>query len=120
MACNYKNEAVECFLLPNQPDEGNFTSWVAYEAALDVYQCDHALALNDCEQWKQHEQIEDVHHKAKAAKIKAAAAKECQEAAEHMRKCPWLKEGGKAGLSIKCCKCCILKGKFDSYSLSLC
>ena len=34
MACNYDNKAMECFHLPDQADEGNFTSRVAYKATL--------------------------------------------------------------------------------------
>jgi len=55
MAHDYESEAVEKFLLPHQPDEGNYTSRVAYETTHKAYQHDHAHVLEACEQWKQHE-----------------------------------------------------------------
>ena len=85
MARDYDNKAVEHFLLPKQPNEGNFTSRVAYKATLKTYQCDHICVLNEHEQWKECEQVEDTCCKAEAAKVKAAAAKEHREAAEQCR-----------------------------------
>ena len=85
MACNYENEAVEKFLLPNQPNEGNFTSKKAYGAMMDVYRHNHACVLEVHEWWKQGEQIEDVHWEA-------AANKEHREAEEQSRKHCHLKE----------------------------
>ena len=55
MARNYKNKAMEHFLLPEHPDEDNYTLMVAYEAALEVYQCNHACVLDKCERGKQWE-----------------------------------------------------------------
>ncbi len=52
---------MEKFLLPNQPDEGNFTSRVVYETVMKAYQHDRMHVLEALEQWKQHEKIEDVH-----------------------------------------------------------
>ncbi len=60
MACDYETEAMEKFLLPSQPDEGNFTSRVAYKAVMKVYQCDHTCVMEACEWWKQGEWIEDM------------------------------------------------------------
>ncbi len=37
MACDYETKAVDKFLLPNQPDKGNFTSRLAYKAMMKVY-----------------------------------------------------------------------------------
>ncbi len=115
MAHNYENEAVEKFLLPNQPDEGNFTSRAAYETTLKVYQHDRACVLDNHEQWKQHKQIEDPHQEAKAARVRAAAKKEHREAVEWTRKHPHIEEEeAEAGPSIECSKHCILKGTSDS------
>src|SRR6266436_4720888 len=87
MARDYKSEAVEKFLLPSQPDEGNFTSRTAYETMLKAYQCNHMRVMEVCERWKQGEQIEDVHWEAEAARARAVAEKEHREAAERTRKC---------------------------------
>src|SRR5260221_13511725 len=73
MAHDYESEAVEKFLLPSQPDEGNFTSRTAYETALKAYRCDHTCVMEAREWWKQSEQIEDVHWEAEAARARAAA-----------------------------------------------
>src|SRR5258708_356202 len=79
MACNYENEAMGKFLLPSQPDEGNFTLRMAYEAVLKVYQCDHMHVMEVHEWWKQGEQIKDVHQEAEAARARAVAKKEHRE-----------------------------------------
>ena len=55
MARNYENEAMEKFLLPHQPDEGNYTLRVAYETTHMAYQCNRTHVMEACEQWKQHE-----------------------------------------------------------------
>src|SRR5260221_2650712 len=105
MARDYKSEAMEKFLLPSQPDEGNFTSRTAYETALKAYRCDHTCVMEACEQWKQSEQIEDAHQEAEAARARAVAEKEHREAAERSRKCHRLEEEGvEAGASVKRCK----------------
>src|SRR5258708_3105437 len=105
MACDYENEAMGKFLLPSQPDKGNFTSRTAYETVLKAYQHDHMCVMEVCEQWKQGEQIEDMHQEAEAARARAVAKKEHREAAEWSRKCRRLKEEVvEAGMSVKCCK----------------
>src|SRR6266436_4955697 len=105
MACNYKSEAVGKFLLPSQPDEGNFTSRTAYKTVLKAYWHDHMCVMEAHEWWKQGEWIEDVHQEAEAARVQAAAKKECREAAEQARKRRRLKEEeAEAGTSIECCK----------------
>src|SRR5260370_24393467 len=76
MACDYKSEAMGKFLLPSQPDEGNFTSRTAYGTALKAYQCDHMRAMEVCKRWQQGEQSEDA----------------CCEAAEWSTKHHYLKE----------------------------
>src|SRR5258708_22143164 len=53
MARDYENEAMGKFLLPSQPDKGNFTSRMAYETMLKAYQCDHTCVMEVCEWWKQ-------------------------------------------------------------------
>src|SRR5258708_39506842 len=112
MDCDYESEAVEKFLLPSQPDEGNFTSRMAYETALKAYQCDHTCVMEVRERWKQSERIEDAHREAEAARARAVAEKERREAAERTRKRHRLKEGeAEAGMSVKCCKQCAAKGK---------
>src|SRR5258708_16977488 len=94
MACDYKNEAMKKFLLPSQPDKGNFTSRTAYETALKTYQHDHTRVMEVREWWKQGEEIKDV----------------CWEAAEWSRKCCHLEEEeAVADMSIKHCKCCALR-----------
>src|SRR5260370_36053950 len=112
MARDYECEAVEKFLLPSQPDEGNFTLRTAYETALKAYQCDHMRVMEAHERWKQGEQIEDVRQEAEAARARAAAKKECREAAERTRKRRRLEEGeAEAGTSIKRCKQYAATGK---------
>src|SRR6266436_6077946 len=121
MAHDYESKAVEKFLLPSQPDKGNFTSRMAYETALKAYQCDHMHVMEACEQWKQSEQIEDACREAEAARARAVAEKEHREAAEQSRKCCCLKEeGAEAGTSIECCKRCSAKGKSVCGTSSLC
>src|SRR5258705_4762426 len=92
MACDYESEAMEKFLLPSQPDKGNFTSRTAYETALKAYWRDHTHVMEACERWKQGEWIEDVRREAEAARAHAAAEKEHREAAERTRECCRLKE----------------------------
>src|SRR5258707_571034 len=105
MACNYENEAMGKFLLPSQPDEGNFTLRTAYETVLKAYQHDHTHVMEAHKWWKQGEQIKDA----------------CQEAAEWSRKCHCLKEEeAEAGTSIKHCKQCSAKGKSVCGTSSLC
>jgi len=116
MARDYKSEAVEKFLLPSQPDEGNFTSRTAYKTALKAYQHDHTRVMEACEQWKQGERIEDTHQEAEAV-----AKKERREAAEQSRKhCCLEEEGAEAGMSIEHCKRCSTKGKSVCGTLSPC
>ncbi len=55
MARDYESEAMEKFLLPHQPDEGNYTLRAAYETAHKAYQCDCTHVMEAHEQWKQHE-----------------------------------------------------------------
>src|SRR5258708_30766970 len=55
MAHNYKSEAMEKFLLPHQPDEGNYTSRVAYETTHKAYRCDHTCVMAAHKEWKQRE-----------------------------------------------------------------
>src|SRR6266436_8764175 len=86
MARDYENEAMEKFLLPSQPDKGNFTLRMAYETMLKAYRHDHMHVMEACEQWKQSERIEDVCQEAEAARARAAAKKERREAAEQSRK----------------------------------
>src|SRR5260370_26760728 len=112
MAHNYESEAMEKFLLPSQPDEGNFTSRTVYETALKAYQHDHTRVMEACERWKQGERIEDTRQEAEAARACAAAEKERREAAERTRKHRRLEEGeAEAGTSVECCKRCAAKGK---------
>src|SRR5258708_39261919 len=102
MARDYENEAVEKFLLPHQPDEGNYTLRVAYETTHKAYQCDHAHVMVACEEWKQCEQIEDTHCKAEAVRVRAA---------EWSKKCPHVKEvEEEVDTAIEHCKRCIAKG----------
>src|SRR6266436_1773638 len=86
MARNYENEAMGKFLLPSQPDKGNFTLRTAYETALKAYRHDHMHVMEAHKWWKQGEWIEDTHQEAEAARARAAAEKECREAAEWSRK----------------------------------
>src|SRR5258708_35679030 len=105
MDCDYESEAVEKFLLPSQPDEGNFTSRMAYETALKAYQCDHTCVMEVRERWKQSERIEDAHREAEAARARAVAEKEHREAAEQSRKCCCLEEEwAEAGTCVERCK----------------
>ncbi len=105
MAHDYESEAVEKFLLPSQPDKGNFTSRTAYKTTLKAYRHDHTCVMEACKRWKQGEQIEDVHQEAEAARARAVAEKERREAAEQSRKHHCLEEGeGEAGMSVECCK----------------
>src|SRR5258705_13752108 len=80
MACDYESEAMEKFLLPSQPDEGNFTSRTAYETVLKAYRHDHMHVMEAHEQWKQGEWIEDMHREAEAARAWAGAEKGHREA----------------------------------------
>src|SRR5260221_5134194 len=113
MACDYKNEAMGKFLLPSQPGEGNFTSRMAYETALKAYWCNHMRVMEVHKQWKQGEWIKDTHQEAEAARARAAAEKECREAAEQSRKCCHLEEEeAEAGTSVEHCKQCSAKGRF--------
>src|SRR5258708_1304889 len=112
MARDYESEAVEKFLLPSQPDEGNFTSRTAYETALKAYRRDHMHVMEVRERWKQGERIKDMHREAEAARAHAAAEKECREAAERTRKRCRLEEGeAEASTSVERCKRCAAKGK---------
>ena len=121
MARNYESEAVEKFLLPSQPDKGNFTSRMAYKTALKAYRCDHTCVMEAHKQWKQSEWIEDACWEAEAARARAVAKKECREAAEQSKKCCHLEEeGAEAGASIECCKQCSTKGKSVCGTSSLC
>src|SRR5260221_3615339 len=121
MARDYESEAVEKFLLPSQPDEGNFTSRTAYETALKAYRRDHTHVMEVRERWKQGERIEDVHREAEAARAHAAAEKEHREAAEQTRKRRRLEEGEvEAGTFVQCCKRCATKGKAVCGLSSLC
>src|SRR5258708_243008 len=112
MAHNYESKAMGKFLLPSQPDEGNFTSRTAYETTLKAYRRDHMCVMEAHEQWKQGEWIEDAHREAEAARVWAVAEKERREAAEQSRKHHCLKEEeAEAGTSVKHCKQCAMKGK---------
>src|SRR5258708_7429238 len=94
MARDYESKAMEKFLLPSQPDKGNFTLRTAYENMLKAYQRDHMCVMEACEQWKQGEWIEDMRQEAEAARAQAAAKKECREAAAWSRNHRHLEEGG--------------------------
>ncbi len=73
------------------------------------------------EWWKQSEWIKDACWEAEAARARAAAEKECREAAERSRKHHCLKEEeAEAGMSIKRCKQCSTKGKSVCGTLSPC
>src|SRR5258708_32217723 len=112
MAREYESKAMEKFLLPSQPDKGNFTSRTAYKTAVKAYWRDHTGVMEAQERWKQGEQIEDMRWEAEADRACAAAEKECREAAEQTRKCRRLEEGeAEAGTSIEHCKRCAAKGK---------
>src|SRR5260221_5945573 len=121
MACDYETKAMGKFLLPSQPDKGNFTLRTAYKTMLKTYQCDHMCVMEACKWWKQGERIKDVHQEAEAARARAAAKKEHREAAEWSRKHHHLKEeGAEAGTSVKHCKRCSTKGKSACGTSSLC
>ena len=121
MARDYESEAVEKFLLPSQPDEGNFTSRTAYKTALKAYQHDHTRVMEVHKWWKQGERIEDTCREAEAARARAAAEKERREAAEWTRKRCRLEEGeAEAGTSVERCKRCAAKGKSVCGLLSPC
>src|SRR5258708_22510057 len=121
MAENYENEAMGKFLLPSQPDEGNFTLRTAYETMLKAYQHNHTHVMEACKQWKQGEWIKDAHQEAEAARARAVAKKEHREAAEWSRKCCSLEEEeGEAGTSVGHCKRCSAKGKSVCGTLSPC
>src|SRR6266481_9734373 len=75
MARDYESEAMEKFLLPSQPDEGNFTSRTAYETTLKTYWHDHTHVMEARKWWKQGERIEDARREAEAARAHAAAEK---------------------------------------------
>src|SRR5258708_19719840 len=92
MVRNYENKSHLKFLLPSQPNEGNFTSRVAYESALATYQRDHDRVVEARDRWKQSEQVEDARRESKAARARAAAEKERREAAERSRKRPRLED----------------------------
>src|SRR5258707_7051690 len=112
MARDYESEAVEKFLLPSQPDEGNFTLRTVYKTTLKTYWRNHMRVMEACERWKQGEQIKDACREAEAARAHAVAEKERREAAEQTRKCCRLKEGeAEAGTSVERCKRCAMKGK---------
>src|SRR5258708_32469201 len=112
MACDYENEAMGKFLLPSQPDEGNFTLRMAYENALKVYWHDHMHVMEAHEWWKQGEGIEDAHWEAEAARARAAAAraravaeKEHSGAEEQSRKLHHLEEEGAGGrMTVEHCE----------------
>src|SRR5258708_17409926 len=111
MARNYESEAMEKFLLPHQPDEGNYTSRVAYETTHKAYQHDHACVMVAHKEWKQHERIEDTRHEAEAARVRAVADKEHREAVEQSKKCPHVEEvEEEVDTTVECCKWCIVKG----------
>src|SRR5258708_2510014 len=88
MARDYESKAVEKFLLPSQPDEGNFTSRTAYETVLKNYWRDHMHVMEVHEWWKQGEQIEDVRREAEAARARAAAEQEPSQPAERTKTHP--------------------------------
>src|SRR5258708_17289715 len=112
MAHDYESESVEKFLLPSQPDKGNFTSRTAYKTVLKTYWRNHTHVMEAWKQWKQGERIEDMRREAEAARARAAAEKECREAAEWTRKRHRLEEGeAEAGMSVECCKRWGVKGK---------
>ncbi|SRR5258708_5262924 len=113
MVSNYENESHLKFLLPSQPNEGNFTSQVAYESTLTTYQHDHDQVVEARNRWKQSEQVEDVCREAEAARAWAATEKEQREAVEQLRKCPHLKDdvGMSASAIVVCCKGCIARGE---------
>src|SRR5258708_1382509 len=104
MAHNYENKAMGKFLLPSQPDEGNFTSRMAYKTMLKAYRHNHMRVMEVHEQWKQGEWIKDACQEAEAARARAVAEKEHREAAEQSRKHCCLEEEAEAGTSVEHCK----------------
>ena len=60
MVCDYENELHLKFLLPSQPNKGNFASRVAYESTLATYQCEHNWVVEACDCWKQSKRVEDA------------------------------------------------------------
>src|SRR5258708_39881654 len=105
MARDYENEAMGKFLLPSQPDKGNFTSRMAYETALKAYQHDHMHVMEVCERWKQGEWIKDVCREAEVARARAVAEKEGREAPKGAWRHHGLEQGeAEATTSIECCK----------------
>ena len=124
MARDYETKAVAQFLLPNQPNEGNFTLRVAFKAAMKVYRHNHACVMEEREQWKQSEHIEDACREAEAARAKAAADKARREAAERSRKRRRLEEEvdeeAETGTSTEPCKRCIAKGEYVCGFMSPC
>ncbi len=60
--------------------------------------------MEACKQWKQSEQIEDMHQEAEAARARAVAEKEHREAAEWSRKHHCLEEEVEASMSVEHCK----------------
>src|SRR5258708_7700803 len=113
MVCDYENESHLKFLLPSQPNEGNFASRAAYESALATYQRDHDRVVEACDCWKQSKQVEDVRRESEAARVQAAAEKEWREAMERSRKRPRLEDdvGMSASTVIARCKGCIARGE---------
>ncbi len=121
MAHDYENEAVGKFLLPSQPDKGNFTSRTAYKTMLKAYRHDHTHVMEACKWWKQGEWIEDACQEAEAARARAVAEKECREAEEWSRKhCHLKEEEAEASTSIEHCKQCNTKGTSVCGTLSPC
>ena len=113
MVCNYENESHLKFLLPSQPNEGNFTSWAAYESALATYQRNHDRVVEARDRWKQSEQVEDACRESEAARARAAMEKEWREAMEQSRKHPHLEDdiGMSTSTVIAHCKGCIARGE---------
>src|SRR5258708_21128077 len=113
MVCDYKNELHLKFLLPSQPNKGNFTSRAAHESALDPYQHDHNRVVEAHDRWKQSEQVEDVCRESEAARAQAATEKEWREAVEQSRKHPHLEDdvGTSASTIVVHCKGCIARGE---------
>src|SRR5260370_42160046 len=111
MARDFKSEAMEKFLLPHQPDEGNYTSRVAYETTHKAYRHDRTCVMAARKEWKQCERIEDAHREAEAVRVRAVADKEHREAAEQSKKCPHVEEvEEEVDMTIEHCKWCITKG----------
>src|SRR5260221_7132611 len=113
MVCNYENESCLKFLLPSQPNKGNFASQAAYESALATYQHNHDRVVEACDHWKQSERVEDARRESEAARVRAAVEKEWREAAERSSKRPRLEDdvGTSASTVIAHCKGCIARGE---------